>query len=270
MNDVTQREHMLDETFLVESINVNMTQVVKIRPIVNSPGNLTFCSGMQSCIVCTELVNNGDIRRIKEDQEHYAEECARLCSVDISSEVSHDVIMKDKISENPLLSKEQKAKLFGVLKKNRRVFSNKLGKCTTYVHWFDVTDKSPFKHKCRSIPTALIDKVNDTIQQMLKDGVIEKANSRYINPLCIVVKKDGAVHLTIDARTLNKRRVPNHYRTECIDGLLERVNGAKFFSIIDLSSSFWQMELSEDCKDFTAFLHNGKQYRFNRAPFGHN
>jgi Reverse transcriptase (RNA-dependent DNA polymerase). len=48
------------------------------------------------------------------------------------------------------------------------------------------------------------------------------------------------------------------------------VNGAKYFSIIDLSSSFWQVELSEDCLDFTAFLHNGKQYHFNRTPFGHN
>ena len=105
---------------------------------------------------------------------------------------------------------------------------------------------------------------------MLKDGVIEKANSRYINPLCIVVKKDGAVRLTTDACTLNKRCVPNHYRTECIDGLLERVNGAKFFSIIDLSSSFWLVELSETSLHFIAFLHNGKQYRFNRAPFGHN
>ena len=85
-----------------------------------------------------------------------------------------------------------------------------------------------------------------------------------------VMKKDGAVRLTIDARTLNKRCIPNHFRTENIDRLLEKVNGARYFSIIDLSSSFWQVELDEDCKDYTAFLHNGKQYRFNRAPFGHN
>ena len=105
---------------------------------------------------------------------------------------------------------------------------------------------------------------------MLEDGVIEKSNSAYMNPLCIVLKKDNTVRLTIDAHILNKRCVPNHYRTMNIEQLLERVSGAKYFSIIDLSSSFWQVELSEECRKFTAFFHNGKQYRFNRTPFGHN
>ena len=35
MNDVMQRQHLLDETFFVESINVNLAQVVKIWLIVN-------------------------------------------------------------------------------------------------------------------------------------------------------------------------------------------------------------------------------------------
>ena len=85
-----------------------------------------------------------------------------------------------------------------------------------------------------------------------------------------MLKKDNTVRLTIDARMLNKRCIPNHYRTMNIEQLLERVNGAKYFSIIDLSSSFWQVELSEEYRDYTAFLHNGKQCRFNRTPFGHN
>ena len=145
--------------------------------------------------------------------------------------------------------------------KNKRVFSDKLGRCNSYTHKFEVMEKSPFNHKCRTIPTALVEKVDDAIRQMLEDKVIDKSNSKYINPLCIVLKKDGAVRLTIDTRTLKKRCTPNHFRTENIDRLLERVNRAKYFSIIDLSSSFWQVELDEDCKDFTAFLHNGKNTR---------
>ena len=150
------------------------------------------------------------------------------------------------------------------------MFDNRLGKCNSYTHIFEVTDKTPFNHKCRTIPSSLIDKVDETIKQMLPGGVIQKSNSVYVTPLCIMLKKDNTVRLTIDARVLNKSCVPNHYRTMNIEQLLERVNGAKYFSIIDLSSSFWQVELSEECRNFTAFLHNGKQYRFNKTPFGHN
>ena len=37
---------------------------------------------------------------------------------------------------------------------------------------------------------------------------------------------------------------------------------------IDLTSSFWQIELAEECRDFTAFIHRGRQYRFRRTPSG--
>ena len=41
----------------------------------------------QDCIACSELVNNDDVRRIKEGQEQYADECSRLCGIDISTEL---------------------------------------------------------------------------------------------------------------------------------------------------------------------------------------
>ena len=122
--------------------------------------------------------------------------------------------MKNKINDNRLLGKGQKEKLFGVLMKNRSVFSKELGKCTSYLHKFEVTDKSPLKHKFHTTPISLIDKVNDAIKQMRDDEVIEKANSKFINPLYIVLKKDGVVRLTIDAPTLNKR---------CAESLQDRV-----------------------------------------------
>jgi hypothetical protein len=62
-----------------------------------------------------------------------------------------------------------------MLIKNKEVFDNRLGKCTSYTHRFEVTVKTPFNHKCRTIPSSLINKADDTIKQMLEDGVIEKS-----------------------------------------------------------------------------------------------
>ena len=46
------------------------------------------------------------------------------------------------------------------------------------------------------------------------------------------------------------------------------MNGANWYSIIDLTQSFLQVPLKESCRRYTAFLHRGKQYRFTRTPFG--
>ena len=45
--------------------------------------------------------------------------------------------------------------------------------------------------------------------------------------------------------------------------------GAKYFSVLDLSSSFWQISLDEKHRGMTASLQQGTQYHFTRAPLGH-
>ena len=128
IRDVTSKENLLEETFLVESININRVQVEKLRPVVDSRDDVTFCLGEQSCADCIERLNKGDARWLKTNQDKYIEECIRLCCIDLSTELSHKEIKKGKVNESDQIVKEQKDKLFGVLMRNRKVFSNKLGK----------------------------------------------------------------------------------------------------------------------------------------------
>ena len=157
-----------------------------------------------------------------------------------------------------------------VLVKNKEVFSEKLGLCTSYVHKFTVTDQSPYSHKARPIPAMLVPKVNQLINQMLADKVIRVSNSCYINPLCIVLKADNSVRLTLDARRLNERTVSDTFNNRNIDQLLHNIAGSRFYSRLDLTNSYWQLKLDPLCQPYTAFLHNGVQYCFCRAPFGHS
>ena len=260
---------ILEEAFFVETLDVEGQLVARIQVLPDKDSNQVLCCNPGGCEECSELLSVVGIREVT-TEEPLIHEYIRMCRIDTSATKSLQEILWEKLKDPHILNRGQKEKLIAILLDNAPVFSEKLGKCNSYIHSFEVTDITPFNHKCRTIPSALAEKTNEAITRMLEDGVISKANSQYINPLCLVLKKDGSVRLTIDARTLNKRCVPNHYRTEAIEQLLARVNGAKFFSTIDLSSSFWQIELDEGCRDYTAFLHNGKQYRFNRAPFGHN
>ena len=67
--------------------------------------------------------------------------------------------MKNKITSNQTLNEDEKNKLYKVLINNKKVFSDKLGNCNSYVHAFHVTDITPFNHKCRIISLSLVSQI---------------------------------------------------------------------------------------------------------------
>ena len=155
-----------------------------------------------------------------------------------------------------------------MLIENASVFSESPGMCKVYTHSFVVKNLVPYKHKARNLPLSLQKEAEKVINKMKKDNVIEESNANFCNPLCWVMKPDKSLRLTIDARRLNNHTLPDYFRPEPIDDILSRVNKGKIFSIIDLVSSYWQIPLGEDVRDYTSFIFQGKLLRFTRAPFG--
>lgn len=50
--------------------------------------------------------------------------------------------------------------------------------------------------------------------------------------------------------------------------ILQRIKRARYFSVIDLTESYYQVELDADAKNKTAFRTNKGLYRFKVMPFG--
>lgn len=155
-----------------------------------------------------------------------------------------------------------------ILLANTQVFDDRPGRIRGYYHTFSVTDNTPYIQKGWPVPLAYQRAVDDEIRRMLEFGVIERANSPYINPLVTVIKKDGKVRLCLDARKLNSVTVPDFEGPPPINEILARCGQMNIMSTIDLTSSFWQIPLQEECRNYTGFLYNGKCYRFTVTPFG--
>ena len=66
--------------------------------------------------------------------------------------------MKAKVTSNNTLNENGNDRLHKVLINNMNVFDNKLRKCNSYIHTFQVTDQTPFNRKCRIIPLSLVHK----------------------------------------------------------------------------------------------------------------
>ena len=152
------------------------------------------------------------------------------------------------------LSTAEQDALYQVLLRYREHLTTRPGKCKLFIYRFQVDADRPIIGHSRPIPYALRPAVREQIQQMLDDDVIELSSSPILNPLTVVKKASGDIRICVDARRVNQYTIPDHERTPPMNELLQRFHGAKYFTSLDLSSAYLQIELHEDSRKYTAFM----------------
>ena len=144
-----------------------------------------------------------------------------------------------------------------------------LGRTSLIEHEIRVTDPIPFKERYRRIPPGLYDEVRAHLKEMLDIGAIRPSQSPWASAVVLVRKKDGKLRFCIDLRKLNNRTVKDSYSLPRIEDTLDCLNGAVWFSSLDLKSGYWQVEMSEESKPLTAFTVGPLGFfECNRMPFG--
>ena len=104
---------------------------------------------------------------------------------------------------------------------------------------------------------------------MLDLGAIRPSDSPWCSAVVLVKKKSGELRFCIDLRKLNARTVKDAYSLPRIDETLERLKGSCIFSSLDLKSGYWQVEIEEESKKYTAFTCGPLGFfECNRMPFG--
>ena len=111
--------------------------------------------------------------------------------------------------------------------------------------------------------------VKEEEERMKQLGVKEPSESPWVAPVILVRKRDGTLRYCIDYRRPNAVTKKDSYPLPNIQDCLESLDGAKFFSSMDLSLGYWQVKLTKDAKDKTSFYGTGGGlWPLKVMPFG--
>ena len=112
----------------------------------------------------------------------------------------------------------------------------------------------------------------DELRKILKDysdhGFTRESKSNFASPVIFVKKKDGSIRMCVDYRALNKITIKNKYPLPRTSELFDQLQGAKWFSKIDLRSGYHQVRIHPDDVHKTAFSTRYGLYEFLVLPFG--
>ncbi|KAJ8333963.1 hypothetical protein SKAU_G00412820 [Synaphobranchus kaupii] len=164
-----------------------------------------------------------------------------------------------------------KRRLVQKLSKRAGVFSLEewdVGLAKGVEHDIRLIDPRPFRERVRRLAPADIDDVRRHLQELLAAGIIKESRSPYASPIVVARKKTGKICMCIDYRTLNARTIPDQYTLPRIDDALACLSGCQWFSVLDLRSGYYQISMSEEDKEKTAFICPLGFYQFERMPQG--
>ncbi|GBG59645.1 hypothetical protein CBR_g49909 [Chara braunii] len=113
-----------------------------------------------------------------------------------------------------------------------------------------------------------LEELRKQLDELLEKGWIRPSSSPFGAPVLFVPKKEGEQRMCIDYRGLNAITVKNAEPLPRIDDHLDRVQGAKYFSKIDLKSGYHQIEVHPDDQYKTALRTRYGHYEFIVMPFG--
>ena len=244
-------KHILIARSLATSKDRNqiLVQVINV-----SPGNVTLCKGTP----LGEFIPMHDVCVV--DATTTPDACTHDTALPLDDiDLSHSNI-----------SPQEKQQLLDVLNTFRDVFAvggEPLGRTSVVQHDIQ-TSGPPIRQPLHRLPVALKPTVTEEVSKMLTQGVIRHSSSPWSSPLVLVKKKDKSWRFCVDYRKLNNVTHRDAYPLPRIDATLDSLNHCSLFTTLDLASGYWQVEVTEQDKEKTAFSTPNGHFEFNVMPFG--
>jgi len=142
-------------------------------------------------------------------------------------------------------------------------------RCTNLVeHSINTESNRLIKQALRQHPRAHLDIIDQQVDELLQNDFIEPAVSSWASNVVLVCKKDGYHRLCVDYIAVNSVTYKNTYPLPHIDTCLGSMDGAVWFSTLDLRSRYYAISIKKTDRDKTTFITRRGSFRYKVMPFG--
>lgn len=126
------------------------------------------------------------------------------------------------------------------------------------------------KNSCRTVPVAYQQAVREELKRMEQLNVIKRETepTEFVSNIVVVVKNTGKLRICLDPTNLNKAIARGPHPMKCLDQVVSKLFGARYFTVLDCSEGFWQIPLDERASKLCTFITPWGRYRFTRMPYG--
>jgi hypothetical protein len=172
------------------------------------------------------------------------------------------------------LNKQDQLSIESICAKYADVFhlpGDKLSVTNLMEHFIKLKDNvTPVYVKPYRIPHALKSELHKQIKEMLDNDIIEESNSDWSSPVLLVPKKCDKTNkkqwrFVIDYRQLNNKIQDDKFPLPNITEILDSLAHSMYYSKLDLSQSYYQLNLNENSRKYTAFQLN-RMYQLSLHP----
>lgn len=187
-----------------------------------------------------------------------------------------------KLNWNQILGKSSSVKnvasepennnLNGILRTYSDVFNEDIGQITGVKATIKIKGGSkPIFCRARTMPFAMKPMVEAELERLEKQGVIIPiTHSDWATPIVPVLKSDSkSVRICADFKTtLNKVLIVDQYPLPRQEDLFSALNGGKYFTKLDATQAFLQLELDEDSKQYMVLNTHKGLFQCQRLQYG--
>ena len=112
--------------------------------------------------------------------------------------------------------------------------------------------------------------IKERIRDEIIEPVPENSSSQWVSPIVVLPKKDNSVRLCVDMLMPKKAIKRVRYPIPTINDINVILNGARYFSKLDLNQAYHQLPLDKESRFITTFAMHVGLYRCKRLKYGTN
>ena len=167
------------------------------------------------------------------------------------------------------LSAEQKRDIKKLLLQYEDICKDDPSECTAISHDIQLLQGTrPIRQNYYRVNPEKRKVMKDEVEYLLKNKLAVPSKSPWASPCLLVPKANGKFRLCTDFRKLNSVTIKDSFPLPRIDDILDAIGSSKFLTQIDMLKGYYQIPLSENAKQMSAFITPFGLFQYERLPFG--